>query len=158
MSDPEVPEYAGRSAFAELAEVVRNVSEQLAGYRRRALSAEAQVRELERDLERERVTLDSLRSRAGRVTDLEAALAQARLEGAQRLAALEQAQRSLDEARLELSGDSQHGAAQQLPDRAELALLNTALRERLDEATTRTGQIVERVRFLRQQLSNGGAA
>jgi len=44
MSDRDRPE---RAAFEELATVVRHLSEELAGFRRRALTAEARLRELE---------------------------------------------------------------------------------------------------------------
>lgn len=44
MSDPVQAE---RAAFRELESVVRALAEELAGFRRRALSAEARVRELE---------------------------------------------------------------------------------------------------------------
>lgn len=47
MSDHAQAESAGKAAFAELETVVHHVTEQLAGFRRRALAAEARVRELE---------------------------------------------------------------------------------------------------------------
>lgn len=44
MSEPEQPESA---AFRQLDQLVRNLGEELAGFRRRALAAEARVRVLE---------------------------------------------------------------------------------------------------------------
>lgn len=48
MSDPARPERTGHAALTELTSVIRHVTEQLAGFRRRALAAEARLRELER--------------------------------------------------------------------------------------------------------------
>ena len=44
MSDSAPPEFA---AFAELEQLVRNLGEELAGFRRRALAAEARLKTLE---------------------------------------------------------------------------------------------------------------
>jgi small-conductance mechanosensitive channel len=47
-------------------------------------------------------------------------------------------------------------AAPPSPRVAELERENAELRRRLDVATTRTRQVLERVRFLRQQQAHGG--
>lgn len=120
MSDPERPDSAGRAAFLELENVIRNVTDQLAGFRRRALSAESQVRDLERAL-----------------GEAEQATAKAVAEARQSVAPAP------------ISGERSEA------DKALIAE-NAALRARLDEAGERTRQISERVRFLRQQIGNGG--
>jgi len=99
MSDPVQAE---RSAFRELDSLVRKLTEELAGFRRRALSAEAQLRELE-----------------GRG-----------------------------------NGDEDPGSV--LDRVAELERENAELQERLDKATERATRMLDRVRFLRQQVRNGG--
>lgn len=60
MSDHAQAESAGKAAFAELETVVHHVTEQLAGFRRRALAAEARVRELERSLAETQAELRAL--------------------------------------------------------------------------------------------------
>jgi hypothetical protein len=96
MSDSERPEIA---AFRELEQLVRHLGDELAGFRRRALVAEARVRELETaDAE---PTVREQREMADRVTHLEQE--------------------------------------------------NAVLRARLEAATARTRQMLERVRFIRQQ-------
>ena len=90
MSDRERPEMA---AFHELEQLVRDLGDELAGFRRRALQAEAQLR-----------TLEGSGGGAG---------------AADRLGQLEEE--------------------------------NADLRRRLEAATTRTRQMLDRVRFLRQQ-------
>ena len=92
-SDSERPE--GR-AFKELHQLVHHLGDELASFRRRALHAEA------------------------RVKDLESALP---------------------------AGGKGSG---------ELARENTELRARLDAATARTRQLLDRVRFVRQQHGKGG--
>ncbi len=151
MSDPVRPESAGRAAFLDLENVVRNVTDQLAGFRRRALAAEAQLRDLERATARvaelERVAEDSRR----RTQALERALAEAEQATA----------RAVAEAAAAVVAAPAAGAAitaSAVDARDELALSaeNAELRERLQEAAERTRLISERVRFLRQQLGNGG--
>lgn len=71
MSGHAQAESAGRAAFAELETVVRHITEQLAGFRRRALAAEARVRELEQSLaetqaELQAVTLAARRAAAAK--------------------------------------------------------------------------------------------
>ena len=100
MSDSERPEI---TAFRELATLVHRLADELAGFRRRALVAEARVKELE-----------------GQV--------------------------------------SQPARQQQrhLSDRvSQLEQENATLRERLDTATARTAQMLDRVRFIRQQAQGG---
>lgn len=99
MSDSERPEQA---AFQELETLVRHLATELASFRRRALTAEARVRELE-----------------GRTDDVS--------DGGSpvvRIEALEQQNAELD--------------------------------ARLVQARERAAQMLERVRFLRQQTRSGG--
>ena len=113
------------AAFRELDTLVRNLSEQLAGYRRRALASEARARELEQQ-----------------VSVVEAKLG----------AAIESARRPVTAASgRPASAESAAGVASP----SELRSENERLRERLVEARERTIQVADRVRFLRQQLSTG---
>ena len=90
-SDNERPE---EDAFAELQLLVRNLGEELAGFRRRALQAEARVKAI----------------------------------------------------------DASGGASRMTPERMErLERENADLKKRLETARSRTRQVLERVRFLRQQ-------
>jgi hypothetical protein len=90
-SDNARPE---EEAFAELQQLVRHLGDELAGFRRRALQAEARVKAI----------------------------------------------------------DASGGSARVTPERLEkLERENADLRKRLEAARTRTRQILERVRFLRQQ-------
>lgn len=97
MSDPVQAE---RAAFRELESVMRNLAEELASFRRRALTAEARVRELEGG-----------------------------------------------------NGEEAGSVADRI---AELEKQNAALDARLQQAAGRARQMLERVRFLRQQAKNGG--
>ena len=100
MSDSERPEIA---AFLELETLVRHLGDELASFRRRALVAEARVREI---------------------------------DGAGSEPLMQQ--------------------QRELSDRcASLERENASLKERLDGATARTGQMLDRVRFIRQQTQNG---
>ena len=101
MSDSARPE---NTAFRELETLVRHLADELAGFRRRALLAEARVREAESQGTAP-VVLEK-RDLADRVTQLE------------------------------------HE--------------NAALKGRLDAATARTNQMLDRVRFIRQQAQGGG--
>ena len=96
MSDSDRSEV---TAFHELELLVRHLGDELAGFRHRALVAEARLRELER--------------KDGRPG------AKAQREAADRSAELERE--------------------------------NVALKERLEAATARTNQMLDRVRFIRQQ-------
>ena len=96
MSDSERPEVL---AFRDLEQLVRHLGDELAGFRRRALLAEARVKELEN-------------------------------EGSQPAV---REQRELGDRVNQLEHD------------------NAILRSRLEAATVRTRQMLERVRFIRQQ-------
>ena len=103
MSDSDRPEV---TAFQELETLVRHLGDELAGFRRRALVAEARLRELE--AKEGRLATTSPRELADRCSALE--------------------------------GE------------------NAALRGRLDAATARTRQMLDRVRFIRQQTQNGAGS
>ncbi|MDB4899951.1 MAG: hypothetical protein JWN53_1759 [Gemmatimonadetes bacterium] len=96
MSDSDRPEVA---AFRELEMLVRHLGDELAGFRRRALVAEARIREL--DGQDAQPILDKQRELSDRCTQLE------------------------------------HE--------------NAALKGRLESATARSRQMLERVHFIRQQ-------
>lgn len=141
------------AAFRELDSLVRKLTEQLAGYRRRAMAAEAKARELEVSLERS-------------VEKGEAALAAARAETAALRRLLEDS-RQQPPARADEGATpdgSQVGVApladvtldsSDLSTYGDIALENERLRARLGEARERTSVLVDRVRFLRQQMSQG---
>ena len=97
-SDRERPE---QKAFHELHQLVRHLADELAGFRRRALQAEARLKELEEVM--------------------------------------------------------REGADGTVPVRnpGELERENAELRARLDSAAERTRQMLERMRFLRQQNERG---
>lgn len=101
MSDSVRPEIA---AFRELETLVRHLGDELAGFRRRALLAEAKVRDGE----------------------------------AQGSAPAGQQRRELQERVTQLEHE------------------NAALRGRLEAAAARTKQMLDRVRFIRQQAQAGG--
>ena len=101
MSDNARPEAL---AFRELETLVRHVADELAGFRRRALLAEARLREVE--LQGTAPVIEEKQQLSDRVTQLE------------------------------------HE--------------NAALKGRLDSATARTNQMLERVRFIRLQTQGGG--
>jgi len=118
-------------AFRELDTLVRNLSDQLAGYRRRALTAEARARELEQ----------ILAGMTGKL-DEQARTLQLQLDGSR--TELHQAKSALSEALAKGTPEARD---------LELARENERLRARLDEARERTTQLAERVRFLRQQVT-----
>jgi hypothetical protein len=103
MSDSVRPDIA---AFRELETLVRHLGDELASFRRRALLAEARLREVEG--KGAQPVLQQQRELADRCTRLE------------------------------------HE--------------NAALQSRLDAASARTRQVLERVRFIRQQTQSGAAA
>lgn len=151
-SDPVRPEVA---AFRELDTLVRNLTDQLAGYRRRALAAESRARDLELNLERA-------------VEKGEAALAAARAETSALRRLLEDANTHGDDGvvgevfpAVGSSAASSAGSERRILDSADLsaygdiAVENERLRARLGEARDRTNVLVERVRFLRQQMTQG---
>ena len=101
MSDNVRPETV---AFRELETLVRHLGDELAGFRRRALLAEARVRDLE----------------------------------GQGPSPVMKQQRELSDQVTQLEHE------------------NAALKARLDAATARTKQMLDRVRFIRQQAQGGG--
>ena len=137
-------------AFRELDTLVRNLSDQLAGYRRRALSAESRTRELEqvvaeRDGTLIEVRADGLRSTQARV------LLEAKVRELEAKASLAKA----EVVRVQAAFAAAAEAATPLAVESELARENARLRARLAEAGERTTQLGERVRFLRQQIGQG---
>jgi hypothetical protein len=101
MSDSARPEI---TAFRELETLVRHLADELAGFRRRALLAEARAREVE----------------------------------SQGTAPVVQEKRELSDRVTQLEHE------------------NAALKGRVDAATARTQQMLDRVRFIRQQAQSGG--
>jgi hypothetical protein len=145
-------------AFRELDTLVRNLTEQLAGYRRRAMAAEARARELEQDLALVKAALDEATVSASAASESrEHALAAAREATASarlaREALAEVEQRSSAHA---ASAHAATAAAEPVTASNGAAdAENERLRGRLNEARERTVQLAERVRFLRQQLVQG---
>jgi hypothetical protein len=115
-------------AFLELQRHVRLITEELASFRRRALQAEGRVRELE----------DALVAAEARTDEVVA-------RGAPGAAAV-QGSLGLDETPADAD-----------PRVDALSRENAALRTRLEGATDRTRQLLERVRFLRQQQEQEAA-
>ena len=103
MSDSVRPEVA---AFRELETLVRHLGDELAGFRRRALAAEARVREME--------------MKEGRA-----------------------------------AGRPQRELARRC---VELEEENATLTGRLEAAAVRTRQVLDRVRFIRQQTQGGAGS
>jgi chromosome segregation ATPase len=135
-------------AFRELDTLVRNLSDQLAGYRRRALSAEARSRELEQILAGMTGKLDEVRQQLEDTQgSRDAAVVQARTLQAQ----FEAVRAELMQTKSALA----EAVARGTPEARDQALSreNEQLRTRLGEARERTTQLAERVRFLRQQVS-----
>ena len=153
------------AAFRELDTLVRNLTDQLAGYRRRALSAESRSRELELQVgQLERALSDSQQELSAASESREHALAAARESTAAArtvrasMTQLEQVHAAaLERASVErlptaaLSGESNANG----PLGSEMVAENERLRARLAEAKERTTLITDRVRFLRQQLMTG---
>lgn len=138
------------AAFRELDTLVRNLSDQLAGFRRRALAAEARSRELEQILAGMNGKLDEVRQQAeDNQATRDAAVVQARTLEAQLMAARAEVQR-VQAAIAEISAKSTPEARDQ-----ELVRENERLRAKLQEAREKSGQLGEKVRFLRQQIGLG---
>ena len=116
-------------AFRELDGLVRKLTEQLTGYRRRALAAESRSRELEHEMTALRATIESAKA--------ELAVRNLASKGGVPKAT---------------NGSSHHAADRPA---AELAIENERLRARLSSARERTVVVADRVRFLRQQLNGG---
>ena len=121
---------ASTSPFHELERLVRHLGDELAGFRRRALQAEARVRELEESLAR-RGDEPAPRGRTG--TRVERAVTRAAVDADEIASADDLAPVALD------------------ADGSALAAENAMLKERLHAATVRTRRMLERMRFLRQQ-------
>ena len=126
--------FVSATTFQELERLVRSLGDELGGFRRRALQAEARVRELEQVLD-----------------------AQGGAAGARGGAAARPQRGARDDVRVGAGDPDDVAGADDLPpiapaaDPGELAAENAALRERLHVATLRTRRVLERVRFLRQQ-------
>lgn len=173
MFDPAPRETIGRLALSELESVIRNVTDQLAVFRRRALAAEAQVRDHQGTLQALREAMERAQRESAGAAELRRALAEAQREAA-RVAGLEAALREAREAAARVQElEATLAAAERAPrpqatadgmgtpgadgrSAAELAAENASLRERLQEALERTRVIGDRVRFLRQQIDQGG--
>lgn len=137
-------------AFRELDTLVRNLSDQLAGYRRRALSAESRSRELEQLVAERDGTLIEVRADGLRSTQARALL-EAKVRELEAKAELAQAEVVRVRAAFAAAAEA---ATPQAVD-SELARENERLRARLSEAGEKTAQLGERVRFLRQQIGQG---
>lgn len=138
------------AAFRELDTLVRNLSDQLAGYRRRALTAESRSRELEqlvaeRDGALIEVRADGQRSNQAR------ALLEFKVRELEAKSELSKAEVVRVQAALAAAAEA---ATPQAVD-SELARENERLRTRLVEAAAKTAQLGERVRFVRQQIRQG---
>ncbi len=157
-------------AFRELDTLVRNLSDQLAGYRRRALSAEARAKELQHEMD----GFDTLLGDGRTEVELAHAARDVAIANATEVAARDMAlkdavqrmtlARDLAEAMLaeRRAADVASAAAAAAIAKGEASPVETALlaenarlRARLAEARDRTAQMVERVRFLRQQMTAG---
>jgi hypothetical protein len=143
-------------AFRELDTLVRNLGDQLAGYRRRAMAAEARTRELEGLL---LATQGSERSAHARLTESERLLGDAlrgKSQAEQQVLAAKQALTAhLEEARDRVPLPVNEGDAGLSPAEVALRAENVELRTLLDAARERTAQLLERTRFLRQQVGAG---
>ncbi len=158
------------AAFRELDTLVRNLTDQLAGYRRRALSAESRVRELELQLSAvEQRLSDAQEETAAAAESREHALAAAREATAvarsarDALARLEKSvsasAASSTDVFPEVAGPSAasraaSSAASSAGD-GPLGEENERLRAKLSDARERTARLADRVRFLRQQMGQG---
>lgn len=138
------------AAFRELEALVRNLSDQLAGFRRRALAAEARSRELEQILAGMSGKLDEVRQQVEDTqASRDAAIVQSRTLESQLSAAraeVQRAQAALAEA-----------SARATPEARDQALVqeNERLKGRLTEAREKVALLSEKVRFLRQQVGLG---
>jgi len=138
------------AAFRELDTLVRHLSEQLAGYRRRALAAESRSRELEQVVAERDGTLIEVRAEGQRANQLRALLESKVRE----LEAKAELARS-EVARVQSAFAAAAEAATPQAVESELERENERLRARLTEAAEKTAQLGDRVRFLRQQIGHG---
>jgi len=136
-------------AFRELDALVRNLTDQLAGYRRRALAAETRVKELEQ------TSREALEKRDTAVAAHASAQASTLESAAQAARSLEQV--TAYEKRLAVAEEASRAQADGVSESrpSPFAEENALLRARLAEAKERTSQLSDRVRFLRQQLAQG---
>ncbi len=141
------------AAFHELDTLVRNLSDQLAGYRRRALSAESRTRELELAVEEQReaakVSALQLEKATAELSKITEAL---RLER-EKAARTKTEQPSPDLFPVVSAPATSPASPEPLPGDRALARENAELRTRLEAASVRTRELSERLRFLRQQLA-----
>ncbi len=145
-----------QAAFRELDTLVRNLTDQLTGYRRRALSAESRARELELHVASLMTAVDEAQREATASQEArEHALAAAR----EATATARSARDALGvlEQRLAAATSSDTSPNPAVPVQAsdEIVAENENLRQRLSEARDRTAQLADRVRFLRQQIVQG---
>ena len=134
MSDSGRNPGAARAAALELETLVVRLGEEIASFRRRAQVAEARVKALEEELEQ-------VRDEA----------AQSAREAAERLASAASHPAPADVATAPEMTAEDSGRV------ASLQQENEELRARLEGAAGRTRQMLERLRFLRQQHSLGGS-
>ncbi len=132
-------------AFRELDALVRKLTEQLAVFRRRAMTAESRVRELELMLASAHDATTSAQAELVRAQD---ELAETRIAERKALTAIERARA---DARVAVASVVASAPATD----ADLIRANAELRTLLQEARDRTTALMERVRFLRQQLGHG---
>ena len=138
------------AAFRELDALVRNLSDQLAGYRRRALAAEARSRELEQVVAERDGTLIEIRADVQRSTQARAIL-EARVRELEAKAELAK----VEVLRVQAAFAAAAEAVTPQAVEHELSRENDQLRGRLGEAREKAAQLGERVRFLRQQIGHG---
>ena len=137
-------------AFRELDTLVRNLSDQLAGYRRRALSAESRTRELELLMAEGDGTMMEVRADAQRSIQA-CAIFEAKVKELEVKGELARAESMRVQAAFAAAAEA---ATPHAVD-SELTRENDRLRSRLREAGEKTAQLGERVRFLRQQIGQG---
>ena len=149
------------AAFHELDALVRKLTDQLSGYRRRAMSSEVRARELESQREATQSLLIDTRSELAAASESrEHALAAAReASAAAKLARAALAELEQTAAANGQSNSNEFGVQTRSSSDlsgvtvGDLAAENARLRARLVDARERTAQLAERVRFLRQQLT-----
>lgn len=149
-----------QAAFRELDALVRRLTEQVAVFRRRALTAEARVRELEHGVLEARAQLTATRQELAVVAESrEHALAAAREASAEARSAREAlAERERLAPAADLRGAMGPGdAAGDATPAVDPAMAgeNARLVAQLAEARVRTSRLADRVRFLRQQMLQG---
>ncbi len=137
-------------AFRELDTLVRNLSDQLAGYRRRALAAEARTRELEQLVAERDGTLIEVRADAQRSSQTRTLL-ESKVRELEAKAELARAEVVRVQAAFAAAAEAATPAAVD----QELTRENERLRARLAEAREKATQLGDRVRFLRQQIGTG---